>query len=192
MSIGFVAALVRARRLFPSGVLPSVCSARVLTSAATSGFTMGLRLHQSSGSCFATEGSSGHTAPRSIHARSTPICPAVSIGLSLFFGGMSLSPSTPATNWMSGLSALFPGRIAESPESPPLIAASRESRRQPLFCLSGPWQPKQRSCKSGRTSFAKSTSRFHRGRKFRSVQLSGRDGCRDDGQRRGFQEGSHV
>ena len=78
------------------------------SASGTAGFTMGFNDHQSFLSTTRALASSGQTAPSSIHRRSIPICSGLSGGS---FGGICISGSIPAINWISGLSALFPGMM---------------------------------------------------------------------------------
>ena len=103
----------------------------------TAGFTSGWS-DQCGFASFAPANSSGQLGPASIHAFSVSTSAVVSRALSLFFGGISMSSSSPLTKWMSGLAFASCGTIARSPLSPPLIATSLTSSRYPFFCFSGP------------------------------------------------------
>src|SRR5262249_51566360 len=74
----------------------------------------------------------GHSAPRSIHARSSATSSVVSAGnLSrTALGGISESGTLPDTYSINGLFSLCPGTMAAAPDAPPCRMASRLSRRK--------------------------------------------------------------
>ena len=64
---------------------------------ASAGFNSGVSDQCGFASFVAPANSSGQAGPASIHARSVSTSAAVSRGLSLFFGGISISSSSPLT-----------------------------------------------------------------------------------------------
>ena len=116
----------------------------------------------------------GYFAPASIHARSRPICCAVSVTPS-FFGGIGMSSTRPATRRIRALWSLCPSTMTCSFSSPPLRSPARVSRRKLLFCLVSPWQRTQVDSRSGLMSLSKSRTarpaeagrRRRRGRRMR-------------------------
>src|SRR5262245_44243998 len=81
----------------------------------------------------------------------------MSLVVSLSLGGISRSFFACITACRRSDSAGLPGTTA-GPASPPLMAASRESRRRPPLTLSGPWQLTQRESSRGLTLSAKCRS----------------------------------
>ena len=75
-------------------------------------------------------------------------------------GGMTSSGSVALRRAMTALRLRSPGTMAVSPLFSRLVAPANSSRRKPALrplLASGPWQPKQRSERIGRTSRLKST-----------------------------------
>ena len=101
-----------------------------------------------------------HDAPCSTHLRSVSICCAVNC-LPNFFGGILASGSSVSSRSIRSLSSGFPGTTAAPPDlSLASIPSLVSSRKPALRCLSsGPWQAKQFSERTERTSRAKLTGR---------------------------------
>ena len=94
-----------------------------------------------------------YSAPSSIQRRRIPRSLSVSGRFSLG-GGITSSGSTEEMRLANSLAARSPGTIARCPDFNAAYAPSAVSSRRPALRLlaSGPWQPKQRSERIGRTS----------------------------------------